>query len=162
MTIAKVRHILDRYDISYDPEAVPLGVYGSGVMTKFWPYKLAGLLIHGETAGIRKLPGHLILAPMPALSRLCPVKAERIREHLESAVSIGLLDAVEFYSNHALITVPATAWETGALDTDGKFASLEVDRVVKPAAPPTPPSAPCKNCTPKRPVGRPRKEPNPL
>lgn len=153
LPINQVKQFLDRHDPQYDLDSVTRGNYGNGVMTKFWPYKLAGLLIFGETPGVRKLPGHLILAPMPVLAKICPAPdMDRVRQHLASAVDAGLFDSVEFYSNHALIAVPYTAWELGVLDIDGKFAEFESPLVRKPlVSPPAPPKAP----KPRK-VGRPR------
>lgn len=152
MSIAKVKHFLDHHQIDYNVEDVRLGKLGPKLHTAFWPYKMAAILVFGEVPGIRKLPGHLILAPVPVLCRLCPDKIENVKKHIEAAVAIGLFDAVEYYSGHALITVPATAWELGVLDIDGKFAGLEAPLVRSPlVSPPAPPLAP----KPKK-VGRPR------
>ena len=118
MELYKVKNFLDKNVPDYKAEDVPLGVAGGRVMTKFWPYKLAGILIYGETAGIKRLPGRLILAPLSVLCRICPKKRELVREMLEDAVDLGLFAAVEFYSNHALITAAETPWELNLLDVE--------------------------------------------
>lgn len=116
MNIAAARKFLDEKGIVYDLDDVAAGSHTSGQTSKFWPYRLAGTLIYGETAGIKKLPGRVLLAPMPVLGKLCPVNRDLIRGYLETARDLGFFDHLEFYSNHALAVVAQSPWELGLLD----------------------------------------------
>jgi hypothetical protein len=127
ITIKSLHKFIDNNHDGYHLDQVRQGQYGKGQLTKFWPYKLAGILVYGEVAGVRKLPGRLILAPLPVVYKICPTKQEKIREHLAAAVDLGLFEAIEFYSNHALITVAETPWETGQLDVVTFGDDLEPD-----------------------------------
>ncbi len=116
MYLSYAKRLLERQGIEYNIAQVPQGVYGPPQLTPFWPYKLAGILTYSETPGIKRLPGHLILCPMPVLTKICPAPPPQIRKHLRQAVAAGLFAHVEFYLHTALITVSPTPWECGALD----------------------------------------------
>ncbi len=85
----------------------------------FWPYKLAGLLVHSELPGVKRLPGHVIVAPMPVLHKICPMSFARLKGHLLKAVDVGLLRAVTFHYSTAIIEIEPTPWEMGSLDVTG-------------------------------------------
>lgn len=105
-------------DTEAGPKLKRNGIHGGPRMTPYWPYKLAGVIIYGELPGLKKLPGHVILAPLSVLAQVCPIKREIIKEYLQEAVEIGMFVAVEYYANAAIITVAKTPWELNLLDGD--------------------------------------------